>query len=388
LKNAILAGLAALIVSGGASAGSISPRLAVSGAPVAAAAPTVQFRGLWVNAWGKGIKTPEEAEKLVETAKSANFNALLVQVRKRGDVYYASDIEPRASDIAPGFDPLAFLLEKAHAAGIQVHAWVVVYPAWSDTKHTPPQGHVLRLHPDWATYNKNGRRMNLHDGDEGVFLDPGLPEVRDYLAGVAAELVRKYPVDGLHLDYIRYPGRQWGYNPEAVRRFKTETGHTPSGAPKIWDQWRRDQVTALVAKISQEIEEIRPATRLSAAVFPTPQDSYVYRLQDWDKWTREGLVDFVAPMNYATTRTRFASRSAALMSRGKSRPVYMGVGGGNKSEEAVLNQMQLLQKSGAPGIVLYHYDGNSPHFWKALKNRLFRRPALVPALPWKASPQP
>jgi uncharacterized lipoprotein YddW (UPF0748 family) len=338
---------------------------------------------MWVTAWGKGLKSPAQIDTMLRAAKTAHLNALLVQVRKRGDTYYHSDIEPMAADVMPGFDPLSYLLEKAHADGIQVHAWVVTFPAWSDHRFAPPAGHVLRLHPDWATYHKDGHRMSLRDGDEGIFLDPGIPEVQEYLVRVMRELVEKYPVDGLHLDYIRYPGRQWGYNPVSVRRFKDETGLTPSGSPAAWDRWRRDQVTHLVARINQAVNAVRPAAKLSAAVFPVPYESYNLRLQDWDKWVRQGLVDFVAPMNYATSPMRFASRSAALMSRGGTRPVYMGVGGGNKSEAAVLKQMQLLQAKGAPGIILYHYDGNSPQFWQNLGSRLYRRPALVPNLPWK-----
>jgi uncharacterized lipoprotein YddW (UPF0748 family) len=338
---------------------------------------------MWVTAWGQGLKSPAQIDRLVETAKTAHLNALLVQVRKRGDAYYFSDTEPHAADVAPTFDPLAYLLAKAHGAGIQVHAWMVAFPAWSDRKHAPPSNHVATLHPEWMTVHKDGHRMTVWDGDEGEFLDPGVPEVQSYLVGVVRELVTKYPVDGVHLDYIRYPGRQWGYNPVSVYRFLNETGHTPAGSPKEWDQWRRDQVTNVVTRISRAIEEARPSVRLSAAVFPAPYDSYTLRLQEWEKWTKLGLVDFVAPMNYATSRSRFASRSASIFSRIKSRPVYMGVGGGNKPEAAVLDQMQLLQSKGVPGIILYHYDGNSPAFWKRVGSRLFQRPALVPDLPWK-----
>ncbi|MBW3625192.1 MAG: family 10 glycosylhydrolase [Armatimonadetes bacterium] len=352
-------------------------------AHAASPAARPQFRGLWVTAWGQGLKSPAQVDRLVRTAKTAHLNALLVQVRKRGDAYYFSDTEPHAADVVKGFDPLAYLLEKAHAEKIQVHAWIVVYPAWSNRKAAPPADHVLARHPDWATYHQNGRRMTLNDGDEGIFLDPGLPEVQNYLVGVARELVTKYPVDGLHLDYIRYPGKQWGYHPVSIAQFREDTGHTPSGAPAKWDQWRRDQVTKLVARINNVVESERPKARLSAAVFPTPLESYTLRLQEWEKWARMGLVDFVAPMNYATTQSRFASRSASLLSRGGSRPVYMGVGGGNKPEAAVLQQMKLLQQKGVTGVILYHYDGNSPQFWQHLGNRLFQRPALVPDMPWK-----
>lgn len=342
-----------------------------------------QFRGLWVTAWGQGIKTPAQVDRLVQTAKSAHLNALLVQVRKRGDAYYQSSTEPRAADIAPNYDPLADLLQKAHAEGIQVHAWIVVFPAWSDRKKSPPAGNVLARNPNWATYNNKGKRMTVWSGDEGVYLDPGIPEVQDYLVGVTRELVTRYPVDGLHLDYIRYPGKQWGYHPTSVRRFKAATGRTPTGSPKQWDDWRRMQVTTLVTRINRAVEAARPKVQLSAAVFPSTLESFTLRFQDWGKWTRMGLVDFVAPMNYATTRSRFASRSADLLSRGGGRPVYMGVGGGNKPEAAVLEQLELLQSKGVAGVILYHYEGNSPQFWQRLGSRLFRRPALVPNMPWK-----
>jgi len=330
-----------------------------------------QFRGVWVNAWGKGIKTPEQVDQLVKLAAEGGLNAILVQVRKRADAYYNSSLEPKAQEIAPEFDPLACVIEKAHAKGIQVHAWFVVYPAASASQAALPTGHVLLSHPDWVTANAKGIPMQAGSG-EGVYLDPGLPEVQDYIVSVARDLVSRYAVDGLHLDYIRYPGRNWGYNPESVRRFEEETGHTPSGDPVDWDNWRRGQVTQLVARIRNAISEARPGVKLSAAVFADQNDAFKNRLQDWGAWVRNGLVDFVVPMNYATSRALFASRSKAAYTRNPRASVFMGVGGGNKPSSTVLAQVRLLQALGVPGIVIYHYAGADEAFWRNLGSTVFR----------------
>jgi uncharacterized lipoprotein YddW (UPF0748 family) len=328
----------------------------------------LQFRGVWVNAWGRGFKSPDEIDKLVETAASAGLNALLVQVRKRADAYYNSSIEPRASEIPEGFDPLAELIPKAHRLGLEVHAWLVVYPAATGAEKSLPDGHILRQHPEWLTRDADGNAMRRGDG-EGLFLDPGLPEVQDYIVSVAVELASRYDVDGIHLDYIRYPSRRWGYHPESVRRFTEETGCTPGENPVAWDNWRRQQVTLLVARLKREITKVRPGVKLSAAVFADQSDAFKNRLQDWQTWLQHGWVDFVVPMNYVSNRSLFASRSRQAYSR--SRNVYMGVGVWNKPSDVAVSQLEFLKSMGVPGFVIYHYAAADEAFWKALKAKVF-----------------
>ncbi|MGE5604321.1 MAG: family 10 glycosylhydrolase [Bacteroidota bacterium] len=148
-----------------------------------------EVRALWVDAFRPGFKTPEQVDKLVEDALYANLNTLIVQVRRRGDAYYNSSIEPRTEDpeLALGFDALQYLIEKAHANRIEVHAWLNTLVAWNND--LPPQdpNHVWNLHgpkvkaeETWVSYyrvyNDNAKKWSekLHSS---FYLDPGNPEV-------------------------------------------------------------------------------------------------------------------------------------------------------------------------------------------------------------------
>lgn len=330
----------------------------------------LRFRGLWVNAWGKGLKSPQQVRELVSAASSAGMNALLVQVRRRGDAYYSSAVEPRAAELPDGFDPLQEVIELAHRHSIQVHAWLVVYPAASGAEAFLQPGHVLESHPDWVTYSADGRSMGSGEG-EGLYLDPGLPDVREHVISVVRDLVSKYDVDGLHLDYIRYPSRWWGYHPESVRRFIEETGADPWKDPAEWDNWRRAQVTSLVARIRHEVKTVRPGVKMSAAVFADPSDAFKNRLQDWEGWLRSGLVDFVVPMNYAVSRSLFASRSKQAYARNARDKVYMGVGVWNKPASGAIAQMKLLKALRVPGMVIYHYGAVDKSFWRRVGKQVF-----------------
>src|SRR5262249_34975885 len=147
--------------------------------PIATAVPTVQptptatvvldppeLRGLWVDAFHDGFKTPEQVDRLVAWARSANLNALFVEVRRRGDAYYLKSFEPRTEDpgLTPGFDALQYLIERAHQGPqrLQVHAWLATLPIWLQ-RDTPPQAanHVFNTHgvdsaDSWLMYRDDG----------------------------------------------------------------------------------------------------------------------------------------------------------------------------------------------------------------------------------------
>jgi len=334
---------------------------------------------MWVNAWGRGLRSTAEVENVVRAAKYARLNALFVQVRRRGDALYMSGFVPRSPAVPAGFDPLAEVLRQARTAGLEVHAWLPLMPAWSSQAGgAPPAGHILLQHPEWVTAGRTGRRMSLADGGEGVFLDPGVPQVRESLAAVVAEIVQRYPeLDGIHLDYVRYPGPQWGYNPIAVARFREETGHTPTGDPRAFAAWRRQQVTRLVEEIGEVVKGADPRLRLSAAVFADRADAYNNRMQDWAAWMRDGLVDFVVPMNYATTQATFSRRSKDALGR-TGAPAYIGIGAWNKSVASAVSQAKSARAMGARGLVFYDYANTKPALWPALARGVFTQPAPTP----------
>jgi uncharacterized lipoprotein YddW (UPF0748 family) len=287
-----------------------------------------EVRALWVDAFHGGIKSPAQVEKLVADARRANVNTLLVQVRRRGDVYYKGGPEPPGPEQAIGHDGLRALLDAARSGSprLEVHAWIPVYPIWSnrDAPPTDPSHAFNRHGPNAAGEDK--WLLTRDDGEtwagNGYWLDPGHPAVSAYLVDLATDLVQRYDVDGLHLDYPRYYqgdgvgggawDRRWGYNEASVLRFNWE--HARAGQPDandpLWVQYRRDRVTDLVRRIRESTLAARPALKLSAAVIGSwgagPRTdaewlrtaAYGYVFQDWRGWLEQGLLDQAYVMSY------------------------------------------------------------------------------------------
>lgn len=192
-------------------------------------------RALWVVRFR--LVSPESIDRVVREAKEGHLNALFAQVYGRADAYWNSAFVPRAEVLQQSpedFDPLGYLLERAQAMGLQVHAWLNVYYVWPYPPPLPSSPyHVVNLHPDWLILDEEGRSLldyspseRRQDPIEGLFLDPANPEVRNYFLEVLEELLRRYPVDGIHLDFVRYPGPKWGFNPQAIEAFKRRWGWT------------------------------------------------------------------------------------------------------------------------------------------------------------------
>ena len=282
-----------------------------------------EVRALWVDAFRPGFKTPDQVDKLIEDALNANLNTLIVQVRRRGDAYYNKSIEPRTEDpeLAPGFDALQYLIEKAHANQIEVHAWLNTLVAWNND--LPPQdpNHVWNLHgpkvkaeATWVSYyrvyNNNTKKWSekLYPS---FYLDPGNPEVVDYTTAVYLNVVQNYDVDGIHLDYSRYAGKGWGYNPTSVARYNARFGTSglPDPDDPRWAAWRREQTANLMRKIYLKAIALKPNLKVSSAVItwgegPVAEGdweksrAYTQVYQDWRSWLEEGIIDLAIPMNY------------------------------------------------------------------------------------------
>ena len=227
-----------------------------------------EFRALWVDAFHAGFRSSNEVTQLLADARAANFNAVVVEVRKRGDAYYSSNYEPKATDVSPqSYDPLADLVARAHDTNagprIEVHAWIVTYPIWNNSNsNAAPANHPVRLHPDWLSQTDAGV---IWSGDNYIF-DPGHPGVQQHTFNVAMDIVTRYDVDGLNFDYVRYFGNNWGYNPVAVARFNAKFNRTgtPLKTDESWLQWRRDQITSLVRKVYLSAMAVKPQVKISA----------------------------------------------------------------------------------------------------------------------------
>ena len=179
-----------------------------------------EVRALWVTRWD--YRTVEDIRVIAERAAGANFNALFFQVRGNADAYYNSQIEPWAARLSggtlgqnPGWDPLAVAVNEGHARGLEVHAWINVYPAWLGETPPPPadpEPMWLRFNrlfgEDWVVWNRDQQPMQLNK--EYLWSNPGHWAVKEHIASVGCDIVAHYLIDGLHLDNVRYPG--WEYS--------------------------------------------------------------------------------------------------------------------------------------------------------------------------------
>jgi uncharacterized lipoprotein YddW (UPF0748 family) len=358
-------------------------------------ASPVQLRGLWVDAFGPGFKTPAEVDRLVKNAIAMRVNAIFMQVGRRGDCYCNNASMPRTADpeLTPGFDPLAYLLERAHRAGIQVHAWIITTAVWNVNYPVGAGNHVFLTRSakplgrdNWLTERLDGTRQAGVD----YMLDPGHPDAAEYIAQMYLSVIRNYDVDGIQFDRVRYPDSTgpeflpvWGYNPTALSRFWAETNRAepiargdqparPDPTDPQWMQWRRNQITDLVRRVYLEAKSIRPELWVSAATItyrepPQTLDAfsrtrtYAEVLQDWASWMQEGMLDLNIPMNYK--RERDGQNSAwfdgwnrfAALTRG-SGSVAVGAGLYLNSLEDNLKQLRRSVKlDGVNGWVGYSY---------------------------------
>jgi uncharacterized lipoprotein YddW (UPF0748 family) len=345
------------------------------GARRAASEPAARdrpIRAIWVTRWD--YKTASDIATIMANCRAAGFNTVLFQVRGNGTVFYRSKIEPWADELGgrdPGFDPLAVACREAQRRGLSLHAWVNVMPGWRGTK--PPRNHqqLYWTHPEWFWRDAAGRRQPLGWYNS---LNPCYPEVRRYLVAVCREIVENYRVDGLHLDYIRFPN-EWhkSYLPSprvpdyprdarTLTLFRRATGHTPRSAPHRWNVWRTEQVTQLVRDIKAMITRVNRAARLSAAVGPSPEEAKRKHFQDSRRWLAEGLLDAVYPMNYAGDMKTFARRLRTWSTPGLRVPIIVGVMFDGRDASTVLAQIQRASR-------------HTPHFAAFAYNSLFERRA-------------
>ncbi|HEX6350920.1 MAG TPA: family 10 glycosylhydrolase [Candidatus Dormibacteraeota bacterium] len=346
-----------------------SPPLAATPepAPTPVALGPAQYRGLWADAFHDGFKSQAQAERLLQDAQRANVNALFVQVRKAGDAYYNDSLEPRATDIqGPArFDPLAFLIKRAHSANprLEVHAWVNVF-------YVGRTSAVWQRHPDWVNRTAGGTT--------GPYLDPGSPGALAYTHEVFMHLASAYDLDGLHLDFVRYPeGGDWGYSPDALAAYGQGS---PDPADPAWSQWRRDRVTGFVRDLYRDLAASRPHLKLSAALIPWgagPADAagfaasraYSEVYQDWRGWLEAGILDLAVVMNYDTEWSRFGSKwfdqwTEFEKDHQYGRRVLIGVGAYFNYPEDTLDQIRrALAPSAhgnfAAGVAIYSYASTS-----------------------------
>ncbi len=352
-------------------------------------------RALWVVR--NTLESREETERVVEDCVRIGCSLLLLQVSGRWDAYFPSRVFPPgqslvsvAEDNLPGRslepaaeDNLAYAIRLAHARGVQVHAWVNALHAWSAPDPPRDPAHVFRQHPEWFLVGPDGRSMTRFSRRElnalrldGYFLEPGLAEVRTELRRFLLDLVTRYDLDGVHLDYMRFPSTGWGFQPEIRERYRAETGIDPrdlylrerklvaergeawlAEERARWLAWHREKVTRLVRLVAGDLKAVRPRLALSAAVLADPRPARDDFGQDWTAWLDEGLLDLAVPMVYKTSAKEVLELLQKIDGIVDPRTrLYAGVSLEFLDAREIAPIEHLMGRYGADGLALFSYN--------------------------------
>ncbi|MDR3665870.1 MAG: family 10 glycosylhydrolase, partial [Ignavibacteriaceae bacterium] len=277
--------------------------------------PKREFRGIWIATlenidWPSANNLSSEQQKkefitIINRLQKDKFNAVFIQIRPSSDALYESSIEPwsewltgkQGRSPSPDYDPLSFMIDECHKRGIEIHAWFNPFRSVMNihTSNISPQ-HVSIRHPDWnVTYG------------EYKWLNPGLPEVRNYVLKIVMDVVRRYPVDGVHFDDYFYPYPQKNIKFNDAGTFARYS----RGIKKLTD-WRRDNINLFVKSVSDSIRKVKPGLKFGisppgvwknksgdfAGSYTAASESFNSNYADSRKWLKEGWIDYLVPQLY------------------------------------------------------------------------------------------
>jgi uncharacterized lipoprotein YddW (UPF0748 family) len=363
-------------------------------------------RALWIVR--TTLASRSSIDKAIESAVTGGFRTLFVQAVGRGDAFYPSKILPLSEllSVETDFDPLKYFVDQAHARDLEVHVWINLLYVWSSKKMPVSADHVINRHPEWLVVRQGNLPHERSKPDDfaqnrvsDLFLSPALPGVRSYLTAVVDEILTKYPVDGIHLDYVRYPSRDSGfgsyprelfssiYNVDPVDIFTDQklAAPTDNNPPTRhleaeWFRWRSRQITDLVAQIRKIQKMKSPDGILSVAVIPDPAKAYEVYGQDWPGWINREIVDIVVMMSYSTSKKTVldqARKASKLVRNGR---LYIGIATYNQSLEKALQLVRELRSLGIEGFSFFSYNSllEHPESFLSIKKTLFTSSVASP----------
>ncbi|MBA2623096.1 MAG: family 10 glycosylhydrolase [Chthoniobacterales bacterium] len=334
-------------------------------------AAAAEFRGAWVATvhnidWPSAPGLPAATQKsqlraILDRAAELKLTAILLQVRPASDALYLSEREPWSQfltgtqGVSPGYDPLEFAIAEAHARGIALHAWINPFRAASNAKASLASNHVAKQHPEWV------RRFGAQ-----LWVDPGEPEAREYVLGVIADIVRRYDVDGVHIDdyFYPYPVKGASFPDEASwERYGSKSGLSRA-------DWRRQNINDFVRAMYRTVKATKGSVQVGISPFgiwrpgipPTTEaqlDAYGQLFADSRKWLAEGWCDYMAPQLYWSIQPAKQSFPVLLdwwraQSRGK--PIWPGIAtdriGAKRPAREIADQIAITRRgTNAPGHI-------------------------------------
>ena len=372
--------------------------------------PKREFRGAWLATvtnidWpsSSGISSQVQRDQLtamLDKLAAAGINAVVMQIRPACDAFYASPYEPWSSwltgtqGVAPSndyYDPLQFACQEAHKRGMEIHAWFNPYRV--KLSATSPQlatNNVARVHPDWA----------IECPDGYMLLNPGLSAVRNHVARVVADVVRRYDIDGVHMDDYFYPYSEHSFGTLDMETFRLN----PMGFsyPDSLAPWRRNNVNLLIKQMYDSVQVIKPAVKVGMSPFgiwkngvpagTSGTSGYNDLYCDAVAWLSGKYIDYITPQLY----WRFGSGQdyAKLEPWWKSVTYGRHLYSGNSAPLGPVEigaQINFNRVNGAQGATLFSaktVTTNSGGLMDSLKNGYFATAAVIPVMNWKDTLRP
>lgn len=286
------------------------------------------------------------------------FNAIFPNMLWGGLAHYDSAYLPHSDEFNLYGDQITACVNAAHARGLQVHVWKV---NWN--LEGAPQSFINDL-------RAANRTQVSRTGASIDWLCPSHPDNFALETNAMLEVVRNYDVDGIHFDYIRYPNSDYCYCTGCAARFQSQTGRTVANWPadvlavgslrNAFLDWRRAQITRLVAAVYAGTKTLKSGVRVSAAVFPNAVSAYDGEGQDWRLWITNGIVDFLCPMDYTTDVHGFTNLVGQQLAYAAGRvPIYPGIGAFVLETDATLTQIQATRDLNTHGFIVFELSPGS-----------------------------
>ena len=389
------------------------------------AQPKHEFRAVWVATvnnidWpsSPGLTTEQqqqEAINILNTCQKLGMNAVIFQVRPTSDAYYPSNLEPwsryltgtpgKAPD--PFYDPLQFWIDECHKRGLELHAWLNPFRVSQNIKEPLAGNHVAFQHPEWIL--KYG---NL------LYFDPGLPQTGEFVASVVKDIVSRYDVDAIHFDDYFYPYPLPEAYPDTASFAKYNRGFRKEDKA----DWRRENVDMIIKMLNDTIKATKPWVKFGISPFgvwrnksedPAGSETkaaatnYDHLYADVIKWQRNNWIDYLLPQIYwqiGHPQADFKMLANWWKNHSYNRGMYIGhalykIDG--KSETAAWTkpaempaQVRMVRNipelDGSAFYSAKHFNRDLLGLQDSLINKLYRKPAIVPPMPWidNTPPQP
>ncbi len=316
--------------------------------------PAREGRAFWEHS-GTG-PYPGDWDRTCRELAQAGFNIIIPNMLWAGAAHYPSKVLPRSEIYRQYGDQIEQCLAAARKHGLEVHVWKVNH---NPGRYAPPE-FLERM-------RREGRTQVDIDGNVTDWLNPAHPDNFRLEVDSMLEVVRRYDVDGIHFDYIRYPHGRCDYSGESRKRFEADTGLVVKNWPKdcysgplhdAYRDWRAAQITRLVETVSREARKIRPGIKISAAVFSSYPACRVHVAQDWPLWAKRGYVDFLCPMNYTEDDRQYQEWITSQRKLLGDVLLYPGIGASasrsHLTADRVVGQIHLTRTLGADGFTIFN----------------------------------